>query len=505
MDEVVQSLKSSSKNYSELGSCPSLNSGRRPLLTRTIGGGGGGGGSNSRNSSLKGRSRYGSSTPPPRDGVQTDERVFVNFNGTSSCRESTKEELVQTSKGPILVARHGDPKKPVLITYHDIGLNYLSNFQAFFTSGAMMNVLETFCIYHITAPGQEAGAKDLPEGYVYPTMDELADQVEYVIHYFGISHCIGFGVGFGANVLVRLAHRRPTMVDGLILVNCSSQSAGWLEWVYHKVNIKSLKKVQQQQQQDPQQPQSQVPSSIQPVPSNSDLSQQTADQGAPSELNNDPNNGGDSSMGQLGSNRLGLPESVVDYLMWYHLGRPDADGRPLEAVSIASIYKQHFSSTSDVVSPRNLALLLQTYMARNDLGLAREIASNGKPLLGSTRTLKMPVLNMTGDQSPHVDATVVFNGRLQPNRCTWMKFQDAAMILEEQPAKVAEALKLFLQGLGHTLSKRRASGQATTTANSKSTSSVQASSQPEGQEATVCQTDILVEGLEDLKVAAAAN
>ena len=44
------------------------------------------------------------------------------------------------------------------------------------------------------------------------------------------------------------------------------------------------------------------------------------------------------------------------------------------------------------VSPRNLALLLQTYMARNDLGLAREIASNGKPLLGSTRTLKMPVL-----------------------------------------------------------------------------------------------------------------
>ena len=51
--------------------------------------------------------------------------------------------------------------------------------QAFFTSGAMMNVLETFCIYHITAPGQEAGAKDLPEGYVYPTMDELADQVHF--------------------------------------------------------------------------------------------------------------------------------------------------------------------------------------------------------------------------------------------------------------------------------------------------------------------------------------
>jgi dienelactone hydrolase len=57
------------------------------------------------------------------------------------------------------------------------------------------------------------------------------------------------------------------------------------------------------------------------------------------------------------------------------------------------------------------------------LNLAREIAANGKELLGATRALKSPVLNMTGDHSPHVDATVAFNGRLQPNRCTWMKIQ----------------------------------------------------------------------------------
>ena len=68
-------------------------------------------------------------------------------------------------------------------------------------------------------------------------------QVEYVLHYFGVPHCVGFGVGLGANVLARLAHRRPTMVDGLILVNCNSNTAGWIEWVYHKVNIKSLKKL----------------------------------------------------------------------------------------------------------------------------------------------------------------------------------------------------------------------------------------------------------------------
>lgn len=38
------------------------------------------------------------------------------------------EEMVQTATGRILVARQGDPRKPAIFTYHDIALNYLSNF-----------------------------------------------------------------------------------------------------------------------------------------------------------------------------------------------------------------------------------------------------------------------------------------------------------------------------------------------------------------------------------------
>ena len=53
-------------------------------------------------------------------------------------------------------------------------------FQAFFGSGAMATVVETFCIYHITAPGQENGAEDLPESFQYPTMDDLSEQVSVV-------------------------------------------------------------------------------------------------------------------------------------------------------------------------------------------------------------------------------------------------------------------------------------------------------------------------------------
>jgi hypothetical protein len=32
----------------------------------------------------------------------------------------------------------------------------------------------------------------------------------------------------------------------------------------------------------------------------------------------------------------------------YHLGRPDAEGRHIDAVSIASIYRQYFNSHTDL-------------------------------------------------------------------------------------------------------------------------------------------------------------
>ena len=38
------------------------------------------------------------------------------------------------------------------------------------------------------------------------------------------------------------------MIDGLILINCNSQNAGWVEWVYNKINMKSLRKQLRQQQ-----------------------------------------------------------------------------------------------------------------------------------------------------------------------------------------------------------------------------------------------------------------
>ena len=42
------------------------------------------------------------------------------------------------------------------------------------------------------------------------------------------------------------------------------------------------------------------------------------------------------------------------------------------------------------------------------------------------------------------------NSRMIPSRTQWMKLSDCGgMILEEQPAKLAEAIRLFLQGQGY--------------------------------------------------------
>lgn len=52
--------------------------------------------------------------------------------------------------------------------------------------------------------------------YLYPTMDELANQLNYVLGHFGIKTFIGFGVGAGANILARFALVHPQKASNLV-------------------------------------------------------------------------------------------------------------------------------------------------------------------------------------------------------------------------------------------------------------------------------------------------
>ena len=91
--------------------------------------------------------------------------------------DAYSEETVSTDRGSVTVAIKGDRSKPAILTFHDLGLNYISNFQALFNFPDMVEIVQNFCILHVNAPGQEEGASALPEDFVYPTMDELAEQV----------------------------------------------------------------------------------------------------------------------------------------------------------------------------------------------------------------------------------------------------------------------------------------------------------------------------------------
>uniref|UniRef100_A0A0K8TQA3 Protein ndrg3-like isoform x2 n=1 Tax=Tabanus bromius TaxID=304241 RepID=A0A0K8TQA3_TABBR len=313
----------------------------------------------------------------PMDDIELRSVQLQFPNSHGSITDACDLRRVPTDKGDILVAIQGDLTKPPILTYHDLGLNYATSFAGFFNFPVMRGLLENFCVYHVTAPGQEEGASTLPEDYVYPTMDELSSQLLFVMSHFGLKSVIGFGVGAGANILARFALHNPDKMGALCLINCVSTASGWIEWGYQSFNARFLR-------------------------------------------------------------TKGMTQSVVDYLMWHHFGRnPEERNHDL-----VQMYKSHFERS---VNPTNLAMLINSYIHRTDLNIAR--TPSGSPQ--SAATLKMPVINITGALSPHVDDTVTLNGRLDPTNSSWMKISDCAMVLEEQPGKLAEAFRLFLQGEGY--------------------------------------------------------
>lgn len=106
-----------------------------------------------------------------------------------------------------------------------------------------------------------------------------------------------------------------------------------------------------------------------------------------------------------------MTQGVLDYLMWHHFGRNTEERNH----DLVHVYRTYFEKN---VNPTNLALFIDSYVKRSDLGIERTDATVKKE---DSKTLRMPVLNITGALSPHVDDTVTLNGRLDPTNSTWMK------------------------------------------------------------------------------------
>ena len=167
----------------------------------------------------------------------------------------------------------------------------------------------------------------------------------------------------------------------------------------------------------------------------------------------------------------GITQPVLDYLMWHHFGSSPEE----RAHDLINVFRHYFNHD---VQATNLAKLTEQYIWRTAIDLEREHNLDAK---GDTKTLKVrtisegfllpftetlsylllfsqvPVLNVVGAYSPFVDETVTLNGKLNPSSTNWLKIQDCAMVVEEQPSKVAEAFRLFMQGQGYCLKIRKKS------------------------------------------------
>lgn len=128
-----------------------------------------------------------------------------------------------------------------------------------------------------------------------------------------------------------------------------------------------------------------------------------------------------------------------EYLLWHWFGKKTR----WENHDLITVFQEYIKS----INSQNLSLFLESYIKRSDLDIVRELDPMRKV---SARTIRCRTLLLVGDDSPHIDDVVDMNGRMLPEQTDFIKLSDCGgMPLEEQPGKVCEAFRLFLQGMGY--------------------------------------------------------
>lgn len=102
---------------------------------------------------------------------------------------------------------------------------------------------------------------------------------------------------------------------------------------------------------------------------------------------------------------------------------------------LVKFHRERISKASNLV---NIELFWKTYNSRRDLNIDRN------------STFKCPVMLVVGDQAPYEEAAVECNSKMDPTTTSFLKMADAGGLPQlTQPAKLTEAFKYFIQGMGY--------------------------------------------------------
>ncbi|KAF0045225.1 hypothetical protein F2P81_001754 [Scophthalmus maximus] len=283
------------------------------------------------------------------------------------------EEYVDTLFGKVHCIMNGTPRvnRPVILTFHDVGLNHKTCFETLFNHEDMQEIIKHIPVCHVEAPGQHEGAKTLPTAYTYPTMDQLSEALPAVLKHFGLRSVIALGVGAGAYILAKFALNHPDQVDGLVLININPNAEGLIDSVANKITEWTHT----------------------------------------------------------------LPDTVIAHLFGKEEIQTNHD--------LIATFRHHITTT---MNQSNVSQFFHSYNSRSALEVERPVPEENI----NFRTLKCSTLLVVGDNSPAVEAVVDCNSKLNPTKTTLLKMADCGGLPQvDQPAKVTEAFKYFIQGMGY--------------------------------------------------------
>lgn len=122
----------------------------------------------------------------------------------------------------------------VILTVHDLGCNY-TMYLDFVEHPKMRPVRDKTVWVHVNVPGQEPDAPDLPDGFTFPKMQVIAEELVNVLDHLKVKEVVCFGEGAGANILARFSIAHNERVMGVCLLHATGTAAGFMESIKDKV------------------------------------------------------------------------------------------------------------------------------------------------------------------------------------------------------------------------------------------------------------------------------